>query len=46
MRSDVHSEFKSAIAPEPTWQFSLARYHAILRSGILTDDDPVELLEG
>lgn len=42
----MHSESASAIAPEPTWQFSLEQYHAMIRSGILTDDDPVELLEG
>lgn len=42
----MSSDVQSAIAPEPTWQFSLAQYHAMIRSGILTDDDPVELLEG
>ncbi|MEM6446699.1 MAG: Uma2 family endonuclease [Cyanobacteria bacterium P01_D01_bin.123] len=42
----VNSQYSSAIAPEPTWQFSLEQYHAMVRSGILTDDDPVEFLEG
>jgi len=37
------------IAPmpeEPIWQLSVSQYHQMIRSGILTDDDPVELLEG
>jgi Uma2 family endonuclease len=28
------------------WRLSVDRYHAIIRAGILTEDDPVELLEG
>jgi len=28
------------------WRLSVAQYHQMVRSGILTDDDPVELLEG
>jgi Uma2 family endonuclease len=28
------------------WRLSVAKYHAMIRAGILTDDDPVELLEG
>lgn len=28
------------------WRISVARYHQMIKTGILTDDDPVELLEG
>lgn len=28
------------------WRFSIDQYHAMIRAGILTEDDPVELLEG
>lgn len=28
------------------WRMSVGRYHRMIRAGILTDDDPVELLEG
>ncbi|MGE3808702.1 MAG: Uma2 family endonuclease [Gemmataceae bacterium] len=28
------------------WRLSVRQYHDMIRSGILTDDDPVELLEG
>lgn len=30
----------------PIWRLSVAQYHQMVRAGILTDDDPVELLEG
>ena len=37
-------------APAPDdlvlWRLSVEQYHAIVAAGILTDDDPVELLEG
>lgn len=35
-----------AVPTEPIWRFSVAQYHQMIRLGILTDDDPVELLEG
>ena len=35
-----------AVPTEPVWRFSVAQYHQMIRLGILTDDDPVELLEG
>jgi Uma2 family endonuclease len=35
-----------AVPTEPVWRFSVAQYHEMIRLGILTDDDPVELLEG
>ena len=35
-----------AVPTEPVWRFSVAQYHQMIRLGILTNDDPVELLEG
>ena len=35
-----------AVPTEPIWRFSVAQYHEMIRLGILTEDDPVELLEG
>jgi Uma2 family endonuclease len=35
-----------AVPTEPIWRFSVAQYHQMIRLGILTEDDPVELLEG
>jgi Uma2 family endonuclease len=34
------------VPDEPVWRLSVDQYHAMIRAGILTDDDPVELLEG
>ena len=34
------------IPPEPVWRLSVERYHQIVETGILTKDDPIELLEG
>jgi Uma2 family endonuclease len=34
------------IPPEPTWPISVARYHKMIATGVLTTDDAVELLEG
>ena len=31
---------------DPIWPLSLEQYHQMIRAGILTEDDPVELLEG
>jgi Uma2 family endonuclease len=31
---------------EGIWRLSVHQYHAMIQAGILTDDDPVELLEG
>jgi Uma2 family endonuclease len=37
----------SLVIPDtPIWRLSVAQYHEMVRRGILTDDDPVELLEG
>ena len=38
-----------ALPPEPgnlLWRLSLKKYHEMVRQGILTEDDPVELWEG
>ncbi len=35
-----------AVPTEPIWRLSVAQYHEMIRGGILSDDDPVELLNG
>lgn len=35
-----------AMPPEPVCRFSVSQYHEMIAAGILTDADPVELLEG
>jgi Uma2 family endonuclease len=35
-----------AIPSEYIWRLTLVQYHEMIRNGILTDNDPVELLEG
>lgn len=32
--------------PYPIWRFTVAEYHHLIEAGGLTEDDPVELLEG
>jgi len=39
-------EKSMVIPPDPIWRLTVAQYHEMIDSGILTDDDPVELLEG
>jgi len=34
------------VPPYPIWKFTVDQYHRLIQSGILTEDDPVELLEG
>ncbi len=34
------------IPPYPIWQLTVEQYHTMITTGILTDGDPVELLEG
>jgi Uma2 family endonuclease len=34
------------IPPFPVYQISVQKYHEMIRKGVLTEDDPVELLEG
>ena len=35
-----------AIPTDVVWRFNVDQYHSMIRMGILTEDDPVELLEG
>ncbi|MBP1467462.1 Uma2 family endonuclease [Candidatus Chloroploca sp. M-50] len=35
-----------SVPKEPIWRLQVHQYQEMIRSGILTDDDPVELLEG
>jgi Uma2 family endonuclease len=38
---------KSLMIPSaPIWRLSVDQYHSMIDAGVLTDDDPVELLEG
>jgi Uma2 family endonuclease len=37
---------QAAIPTELVWRLSVAQYQQMVRNGILTEDDPVELLEG
>ena len=34
------------IPSEPIWRFTVEQYHQMIHSGILDEDDPVELLAG
>ena len=37
---------EATVPTEPVWRFTVEQYHEMIRAGILTEDDPVELLEG
>ena len=37
---------KAAMPPEPVCQLALEQYEEMIRSGIIMEDDPVELLNG
>ena len=39
-------EKSAAVPAAPVWRLSVDQYHAMIRAGIVTADDPVELLEG
>ncbi len=39
-------EDTAAVPSDLIWRLSVDQYHAMIQSGILTEDDPVELLEG
>lgn len=45
-RKPSRSSTRIAVPKEPIWRLTVHQYHEMIRSGILTDDDPVELLEG
>ena len=40
------SEQSVIVSPDVIWRFSVDQYHAMIQAGILTENDPVELLEG
>lgn len=40
------TEAAAAVPTDLIWRLSLDQYHAMIQTGILTDDDPIELLEG
>jgi len=40
------SDISAAVPTCPIWRLSVDQYHAMIQAGILTDDDPVELLDG
>src|SRR5213080_3802884 len=44
--SAVSSSIPPAPSPEPVFRLTVQQYHAMIDAGVLTDDDPVELLEG
>src|SRR5438132_10578955 len=41
-----HSPPSADVPDEPIFRLSVEQYHQMARAGILTEDDPVELLEG
>ena len=43
--TDIHSPLPEG-ADLAIWRISIERYHEMIRCGALTEDDPVELLEG
>jgi Uma2 family endonuclease len=47
MTSAPPAEQTTAVVSEPRlWRFTVEQYHRMIESGILTENDPVELLEG
>ena len=47
MRSNLPIPDRSpAVSTDDIWRLRVDQYHAMIRTGILTEDDPVELLEG
>jgi Putative restriction endonuclease len=45
-RKVQRSSTRIAVPREPIWRLNVHQYHEMIRNDILTDDDPVELLEG
>ncbi len=39
-------QLPAGVPPEPIWRFTVQQYHQMIRAGIFSDDDPVELLDG
>jgi len=46
MAIQTPTELSMDVPSYPIWRLSVEQYHAMIEAGILTDDDPVELLEG
>lgn len=44
--TDQRLALAMTIPAAPVWRLSLEQYHRMIQTGILTDDDPVEFLEG
>src|SRR5437762_1298817 len=44
--SAIPTQPPPAPSPEPVFRLSVEQYHTMIETGVLTDDDPVELLEG
>ena len=44
--SAVGSHATPVVPPFPIYQISVQKYHEMIQKGVLTEDDPVELLEG
>nr|WP_242021783.1 Uma2 family endonuclease [Trichocoleus sp. FACHB-90] len=42
----MNTQTLAAVPTEPVWRLSVEQYHQMIRLGILSDDDPVELLDG
>ncbi|MEP0800089.1 Uma2 family endonuclease [Funiculus sociatus] len=42
----LNTQTLAAVPTEPVWRLSVEQYHQMIRLGILSDDDPVELLDG
>ncbi|MFL5330435.1 MAG: Uma2 family endonuclease [Gemmataceae bacterium] len=40
------SELPIGMPPGPVWKFTVEQYHQMINSGTLTENDPVELIEG
>ena len=44
--ASVLNEQSVTVPTDVIWRLSVDQYHAMIQTGILTEDDPVELLEG
>jgi Uma2 family endonuclease len=42
----VFTQDDAPVPDDPIWRFSVREYHEMIRAGILTEGDPVELLDG
>ncbi|MCU0495248.1 MAG: hypothetical protein MUD01_26980 [Chloroflexaceae bacterium] len=46
LQTRARFKLPATIPSELIWRLDVNQYHQMIQSGILTDDDPVELLEG